>query len=129
CGGKAQRDRGHDAGLCFSARRRKLVGARPSSATAPTAIAAMSTRAWLQPQRRLFSFITRHPMNHRHSLSHPGTPTCKPTLVPIARLALGGFIALAVPLAHAQDMTPHNYWGASIGTSRAKSDDAGLATV
>lgn len=68
-------------------------------------------------------------MNHRHSLSHPGTPTCKPTLVPIARLALGGFIALAVPLAHAQDMTPHNYWGASIGTSRAKSDDAGLATV
>ncbi len=64
-------------------------------------------------------------MNSRPSLSHTHTPTCKP----MARLALGGLFALVVPLAHAQATTPHNYWGASIGTSRAKSDGVGLATV
>lgn len=51
----------------------------------------------------------------------------------LQRLAVGGLLAGLVPLAQAQmqemNPTPHNYWGASIGASRAEGNEASLASV
>jgi len=52
-----------------------------------------------------------------------------PRPLPFKRLALASVCALALPLAHAQNLTPHNYWGASVGSARAESNEATLADV
>lgn len=47
----------------------------------------------------------------------------------LQRLALASLVACSTPLALAQDVTPHNYWGASIGASNADSDGSNLGSV
>ena len=49
--------------------------------------------------------------------------------LPFKKLALAGACVLALPLAHAQNPTPHNYWGASVGSARAETNEASLPGV